>query len=133
MTDVPKDEDQLPTADLVPAERAESDITKLHADYRSRLVAANLRTEAVKAGMIDLDGLKLIDLSSVGLDEQDAVVGGSKLMDDLRRNKPWLFGSSQSSSSAVAPASRPVRQKNAMDMSDDEYSAARAALTRHRS
>ena len=54
------------------------EIAKLRIDFQSRLVTANLRTEAVRAGMIDLDGLKLIDLSDVHLDENDKVVGGRR-------------------------------------------------------
>jgi len=108
------------------------EIAKLRAEYEARLVAANLRTEAVRAGMVDLDGLKLVDLSSVTLDPNDKIVDGRKLMDDLRRHKPWLFGAASSSSPAVAPASQPVRQKTALEMTDEEYAAARAALTRHR-
>ena len=81
--------------------------------------------------MIDLDGLKLIDLSAVRLGNDDKVIGGRKLMDDLRRNKPWLFGAASSSSAAVAPASQPVRQKTALEMTDEEYTAARAAVTKY--
>ena len=82
--------------------------------------------------MIDLDGLKLIDLSEVRLDENDKVVGGRKIMADLRRNKPWLFGVASTSSAATAPASQPVRQKTAMDMTEAEYTAARTAVTKYR-
>ena len=85
-----------------PDEEAE-EIAKLRGEFQSRLVVANLRTEAVRAGMVDLDGLKLIDLSAVRLGNDDKVIGGRKLMDDLRRNKPWLFGVTSSSSAAVAP------------------------------
>jgi hypothetical protein len=116
----------------VPTQPDNEEIGKLHADYRSRLVVANLRTEAVRAGMVDLDGLKLVDLSNVALDSNDKVIGARKMMDDLRREKPWLFGAASSSSAAVAPESLPVRQKTALEMSDDEYAAARAALTRQR-
>jgi hypothetical protein len=107
------------------------DVTKLRDEYQSRLVLANLRTEAVQAGMIDLDGLKLIDLSAVRMGNDDRIVGARKLMDDLRRNKPWLFGAASSSSAAIAPASQPVRQKTALEMTDDEYAAARAAVTKY--
>ena len=107
------------------------DVAKLHSDYQSRLVLANLRTEAVQAGMVDLDGLKLVDLSSIRLGNDDRVVGARKLMDDLRRNKPWLFGAASSSSAAIAPASQPVRKKTALEMSDEEYASARAAVTKY--
>ena len=113
------------------ADAANSDeVTRLRGDFQSRLVAANMRTEAIRAGMVDLDGLKLIDLSSVRLGDDDQIIGARKIMDDLRRNKPWLFPGLSSSSPALAPASQPVRQKTALEMSDDEYIAARAAVTK---
>jgi hypothetical protein len=110
---------------------ATDDIEKLRTAFHSRLIAANLRTEAVRAGMIDLDGLRLVDLSEVSLDEGDRVVGGRRIMAELRRTKPWLFGAPSTSSAALAPASLPVRQKTAMDMTDEEYAAARTAVTKH--
>ena len=108
------------------------EVAKLHDEYQSRLVLANLRTEAVRAGMIDLDGLKLVDLSAARLGNDDKVVGARKLMDDLKRSKPWLFGTVSSSSAAVAPASQPVRRKTALEMTDEEYAAARAAVIKYR-
>jgi hypothetical protein len=107
------------------------EIVKLRDEFQSRLVVANLRTEAVRAGMIDLDGLRLIDLSAVRLSDDDRVIGGRKLMDDLRRTKPWLFGVASSSSAAIAPASHPVRQKTALEMTEAEYTAARAVVTKY--
>jgi hypothetical protein len=106
-------------------------IAKLRGEFQTRLVVANLRTEAVRAGMIDLDGLKMIELSSVTLGDDDKVIGGRKLMDDLRRTKPWLFGMASSSSAAIAPASQPTRQKTALEMTDEEYAAARTAVTKY--
>ena len=107
------------------------EIVKLRGEFQSRLIVANLRTEAVRAGMIDLDGLRLIDLSNVRLGNDDRVIGGRKLMDDLRRTKPWLFGMTSSSSGAIAPASQPVRQKTALEMTEEEYAAARVAVTKY--
>ena len=124
--------EQQTTQDQLEIQPVDDEIAKLRAEYESRLVAANLRTEAVRAGMVDLDGLKLVDLSSVALDVNDKIIDGRKLMDDLRRHKPWLFGAASSSSPAVAPASQPVRHKTALEMTDEEYVTARAALTRHR-
>nr|WP_294527318.1 hypothetical protein [uncultured Rhodopila sp.] len=130
--DDPLNNEENITQDQYLTEPANDQVKRLRAEYESRLVAANLRTEAVRAGMIDLDGLKLVDLSAVTLDANDKVVDGRKIMDGLRREKPWLFGAKSSSSAAAAPASQPVRQKTALEMSDEEYAAARAALTRHR-
>jgi hypothetical protein len=110
---------------------ATEEIVKLRSDFPTRLAAANLRTEAVRAGMIDLDGLKLVDLSGVHLDENDKIIDGRKIMNELRRTKPWLFGSPSTSSAAVPPVSLPVRQKSAMDMTNEEYATARIAVTKH--
>lgn len=107
------------------------ELDRLRKTFQSRLTLANLRTEAVKAGMIDLDGLKLIDTASIHLDHDDNVVGGQRIMAELRHNKPWLFGAASSSSETLAPASQPVRQKMALEMSDKEYIAARNALTKY--
>ena len=133
-------DDSAPVANLVPtspgnlAQSAPQDtieVDRLRKSFQDRLLIANLRTEAVKAGMIDLDGLKLIDTTSVHLDHDDKVVGGQRIMAELRRNKPWLFGVSSSSSETTVPASQPVRQKMALEMTDSEYIAARNAVTKY--
>lgn len=107
---------------------AANPLDSVRAEYQARLIAAALRTEAVKAGMIDLDGLKLLDTASVQLNEDDTVADGAQIMQALRKNKPWLFRQASSSSAATAPSSRPIRHKSAMEMSDEEYAAARKAL-----
>jgi hypothetical protein len=112
-------------------EGSKDEISRLQSEFRSRLLAAGLRTEAVRAGMVDLDGLKLVDLSGIQMDENDKVIDGSKIMSELRRNKPWLFGRASSSSAAAAPASKPIKQKTALEMSDDEYAAAKMAVTKY--
>jgi hypothetical protein len=82
--------------------------------------------------MIDLDGLKLIDASALHVGPDDRLVGSRELMEGLKRSKPWLFGSSSSSSAAAAPNSKPIRLKTALDMTEEEYSAARASLIKRR-
>jgi hypothetical protein len=129
LPEVPLASEQEGDPDQLPDKETE-EIIKLRGEFQSRLVVANLRTEAVRAGMVDLDGLRLIDISAVRLGNDDKVIGGRKLMDDLRRTKPWLFGVASSSSAAVAPASQPVRQKTALEMTDEEYAAARTAVTK---
>jgi hypothetical protein len=105
-------------------------VSALHAGYHARLVAQGLRVEALKAGMVDLDGLKLLDMSSVTLNADDTVADGMRIMQALKKDKPWLFRSASSSSAAAVPSARPPRMKSAMEMTDDEYAAARRALTR---
>jgi hypothetical protein len=110
---------------------ASDEILKLRADFEKRLLMADLRTEAVRAGMIDLDGLRLVDTSKIQLGSDDRIVDGRRIMTELRRIKPWLFSKASTSSVAVVPVSQPVRQKQAMDMSEEEYIAARIAVTKY--
>jgi hypothetical protein len=133
---VSEDQDAAVMAELrARADTLERQLTELQRQTQSRLLYAELKAEAVRAGMIDLDGLRLIDLPSLKLNERGEVEGAPALMQDLRKNKPWLFGgSAQSSSSAASPppAQHP-KQKLATEMTDAEYRAARAAILKHRS
>ena len=98
---------------------------------RARLLQAELRTAAVRAGMVDLDGVRLIDLGGVAMDEAGGLVDGAGVMKAFRAAKPWLFGGS-SSSSAVAPRAGAPGVKAAMAMSAEEWRVARAEILRRR-
>lgn len=115
------------------AESLERRIADLQKEADTRLIHAELKTEAVRAGMIDLDGLKLIDFAKVRLNENHEVDGASQLMSQLKQTKPWLFGSASTSSATHAPLAQEPRQKRATDMTDEEYREARAAMLRRHS
>jgi hypothetical protein len=110
------------------AEALERRLAETREEARSRLVRAELKVEAVRAGMVDLDGLKLLDLGDVQLNADGDIANASHLMTQLRRAKPWLFGGTSSSSPANAPPAQPPRQKLATEMTDAEYRTARAAF-----
>lgn len=103
------------------------------AALRARLVQAELRTEAVRAGMVDLDGVRLLDVSGLVLGP-DGVEGAGELIARMREAKPWLFGRGgvSSSSAGRAPAAAAPKARTAMEMSEDEWRAARAELLRRR-
>lgn len=111
----------------------EQKLAELEAQGRARLIQTELRHAAERAGMVDLDGLKLIDPAAVKLGPAGEVEGAAALMAELKQRKPWLFGAAASSSStAAAPGSEPPAAKPAMQMSEAEWRAARAALLRRR-
>ena len=97
-----------------------------------RAIASELRSEAVRRGMVDLDGLKLIEGGGVSVDAEGVVHGVAAVMTKLRREKPWLFGAASSSSVAGVPSAAPARTKLATEMTLQEWRVARADLIRRR-
>jgi hypothetical protein len=90
-----------------------------------------LKAEAIRAGMVDLDGLKLVDATVVTLTEDGEVPGAAALMQSLRRAKPWLFGQASASSAALPPPVQVAGPRRATDMTYEEWQAARSELLRH--
>ena len=109
---------------------AEQAMEALRREHAERLRRAELRTEAVKAGMIDLDGLRLIDPAVMAPAEDGAAPDAAALMAQLKRDKPWLFGAPSSSSTASVPRAEPPRARHATELSEAEWRAARAELLR---
>jgi hypothetical protein len=99
---------------------------------RASLVRAELKAEALRAGMVDLDGLKLFDSTALKVSDTGDVMGAADLMAKMKREKPWLFGSASSSSPAAPPPAAPMRNKRATEMTAEEYRIARAELLRRR-
>jgi hypothetical protein len=126
-----------PTADAETMEQLraraaelEQQVRSLSEQARTNLVMSELKAEAIRAGMVDLDGLKLLDTSGVTIGEHGEVAGAASVMDRFRRAKPWLFGGASTTTTAVPPPSQPPRAKKASEMTPEEYRAARAALVR---
>jgi hypothetical protein len=108
------------------ADALEKQLHEAEAKSAMQLRQAELKAEAVRAGIVDLDGLKLID-PAVHADADAALV-----ITKFRREKPWLFSGASSSSAAVAPQVAPIKRKLATEMSVDEWRAARAELLRRK-
>ena len=110
------------------ANALEHELEEVRSAAQARLIRAELKVEAVRAGIVDLDGLRLLEIADARLGENGEVENAAELVAQLRRAKPWLFNSGSSSSAALAPPAQPLRQKLATEMTDDEYRAARTAL-----
>jgi hypothetical protein len=114
------------------AERLEQKLHDIQQQSDVRLIRAEMKAEAIRAGMIDLDGLKLLDLSAVKLNERAEIEDAPGLMARFKKAKPWLFGTSSSSNPLSAPLAQSPRQKHATEMTNEEYTTARTALLKHR-
>jgi hypothetical protein len=103
-------------------EEARAQGAELQKALKERLVLAELRNAALKAGMVDLDGLKLADLSSVALDERHEVSGADELVSRLKEAKPYLFARPSPGSSNPEPPPKPGDKtpKMAKDMTEAE-------------
>jgi hypothetical protein len=112
-------------------DRLEHETQQNRRSNEQRVILAELKVEAMRAGIVDLDGLKFLNTAEIHLDEDGNIDGGSELINQLKRAKPWLFATPWSSSVAKVPSSKPARQKLAKDMSDTEYRAARANIIKH--
>ncbi len=114
------------------ADALEHQLAATRAETEARLVRAELKAEAIRAGIVDLDGLKLIDLSGMKLSRSGELEDAGNILSRLRQAKPWLFGAASSSSPATPPPAQPPRKKLATEMTDAEYRAARAELIKRR-
>jgi len=114
------------------AEAAERKLAEMEATMHARLVRAELKAEAVRAGMVDLDGLKLLDVAGIKVAKDGEVEGAQAIMRDLKKAKPWLFGGGSSSSTAAAPPALPPKTRLATEMDHAEWQKARAELLKRR-
>ena len=114
------------------AEQLEQNLDRVRMESNTRVIHAELKAEAVRAGIVDMDGLRLLDPSDVTMLETGEVAGVAEAMNRFRQSKPWLFGILSSSSTSVPPAALPPQRKLATDMTDAEYRAARAAILKQR-
>lgn len=112
------------------AEEADAKIKEASTAAEQRIIRAELKAAALKAGMVDLDGLKLADLSSVKLNEQGEVEGAEALMEAMKKAKPYLFQST-SSTSNTEPKPKPQDSKpaDARKLTKEEYEAEKKKLT----
>ena len=113
------------TAAAVEAAKAE-----LTASSNGRIIEAELKARAAQAGLIDLDGLKLLDTSKVVLDEKGEVKVPDGFFDEARKAKPYLFGTNGTSTSSQSTPPMPGENtpKLAKDMTPEERAAGLRAL-----
>lgn len=110
------------------ANRAREELGVARAEAERRVVHAEVKALAARAGMVDPDGVKLLDLSAVRLSGDGEVEGADALLEAARKERPWLFGDARSSNTTPAPKPRDTRDgRHARAMSAREYEAAKSS------
>ena len=127
--DPPHDATELLDELRARAELLERRLAEVQKQTEARVIRAELKAEAMRAGIVDPDGLKLIDTSALQLNENGEFAGAAELISEFKQAKPWLFGGPRSSSSgSMVPPSSPPRQKLATEMTESEWRHARNVL-----
>jgi hypothetical protein len=104
-------------------------VTEVQSAADQRIVRAEMKAEALKAGIVDLDFLKLMDTSEIKIGADGEVVIPDKYFEKLKASKPHWFGAAASTSSThKAPTEKNGEPKNARDMTPAERSSALRAL-----
>ena len=113
-------------------EQLQRELARTEQLAKERVMHAELKTEAVRVGIVDLDGLKLLDATKAEFTSEGQLANAAQLIAQLKHSKPWLFSAASSSSAANPPPAQSSRHKMAIDMTDQEYKEARAAALRQR-
>jgi hypothetical protein len=98
------------------------------ADADARVLRAELKAVAAKHGVVDVsDALKVLDLSGVKLDENGNLVGADELFDAAKKAKPYLFGTTNTSSTQKTPPAGDPKPVDVRSSDPKDYEAAKAA------
>jgi hypothetical protein len=112
---------------------AQGKITDAAKAATQRVIKAELRAAAKDAGAIDAaDVVALLGTDKVKANDAGDVLNAAELLEELKKAKPHLFGGASTSSTAKTPPSGGPKPKMVSEMTDAEYAAARAELTKRR-
>jgi len=115
---------QAQTASQKVAEDFEAQKAQINQAAQTAVTRAELKAVATKHGMVDLDGLKLLDLTKVKINDVGELEGADALFKQAKESKPWLFGVTNSTTTPQSPPQpAEVKTKTAKEFSDDEMRA----------
>ena len=108
-------------------EAAAGKIKEANEAAQLRVIKAELKAVAVKAGIVDLDGLAFLDMAKVKLTDTGDIEGADEAIEALRKAKPYLF-TKTTASTEKPPKGAPTTPKKVTDMSEAEYRAEKRRL-----
>jgi len=110
------------------AQQAQNDADAKVADAtraaETRIIHAELKAEAQRAGLLDADDLTLADASQLRVNEEGEVAGVVELVKALKQAKPYLFARNASTSQAApAPGKSVAKAFDARHATSEELAA----------
>lgn len=102
---------------------------KAQTELQKKLIDAELKAQAIAAGIKDIDFIKMIDTRSLQLKEDGTIDGLTKAVEDLKTAKPILFGAEKkfsSSKNAELPNKTSEKRFDAFTATPEELAAEKA-------
>ena len=100
---------------------AEAKTKTIESDANDKVMRAELRALAREAGILDLDDLKLMDVSGMKVDKDGNVTGAAELIKVFKEAKPYKFKEVTSTSSTVTkPKVEDGKVKKVSEMTEEE-------------
>ena len=118
------------TALLARTAQLEEQLAHSRLDAEAQIIQAELRAEAARAGIVDFEGLKLLDAKSISVGPDGRPEGIASHIANFKQAKPWLFGGRSSTHTGSPPPAQPIKPRLASEMTDEEYRIARAIAIR---
>lgn len=104
--------------------KAQATVTEANTKAEARVMRSELRAAATKAGMVDLDGLKMVDTSSLKFTPDGDLEGVDALIEATKKAKPYLFGTPSTSNTTTTVPNKDAPATDARKMTDAEFEAA---------
>lgn len=93
-----------------------------------RMIRGELKTEALRAGLVDVDALKMFDTSGLQVSEDGDVEGIGALVTAMKKKKPYLFKENVADTSVNSgtPAQKGAKPKSVRNLKKEDYEREKA-------
>jgi len=109
---------------------AKAQLMQVQQAAHDRLIQSEMKALAVQSGLIDIEGLKLADLSSLTLSEAGTLEGAQALIEDLKARKPYLF-SGNTNPTHAAPTTKGSDPESVRTLSPEDYAHRKASYLKN--
>jgi len=105
------------------AEKEKGEKAELQKKFSERAITSELKTEAIKAGILNSDDVALADRSSIKVDENFTVTGATDAIEALKKSRPYLFKAADSTTTPPPGAPAPSLKTTLINPNQGQESA----------